>query len=132
MRLRRADGVYRWHLGRCVPIYDALGQLVQWYGTSTDIDARKRNELRQQFLFDLDDGFYSASYLRAWAFEVSLREYLKTKFGSQWWASKRAGDFLKEIWETGDRYTADEMASQIGVGPISFELLIEEFNTILR
>jgi len=86
----------------------------------------------EEFLFDLDDGFYSASYLRAWAFEVSLREYLKTKFGSQWWASKRAGDFLKEIWETGDRYTADEMASQIGVGPISFELLIEEFNSTLK
>lgn len=86
----------------------------------------------EEFLFDLDDGFYSASYLRAWGFEVSLREYLKTKFGSQWWSSKRAGDFLKEIWETGDRYTADEMASQIGVAPISFELLIEEFNTILR
>ena len=86
----------------------------------------------EEFLFDLDDGFYSASYLRAWAFEVSLREYLKTKFGSQWWASKRAGDFLKEIWETGDRYTADEMASQIGVGTISFELLIEEFNSTLK
>lgn len=85
-----------------------------------------------EFLFDLDDSFYSASYLRAWAFEVSLREYLKTRFGSRWWSSPRAGDFLKEIWETGDRYSADEMAAQIGVGPIRFDPLIDEFNAALK
>jgi oligoendopeptidase F len=85
-----------------------------------------------EFLFDLDDSFYSASYLRAWAFEVSLREYLKTRFGSRWWASGRTGAFLKEIWETGDRYTADEMAAQIGIGPIGFDPLIDEFKLALK
>ena len=85
-----------------------------------------------EFLFDLDDSFYSASYLRAWAFEVSLREHLKTRFGRRWWASQRAGDFLKEIWETGDRYTADEMAGQVGIGPIGFDPLIDEFNSVLK
>jgi hypothetical protein len=84
-----------------------------------------------EYLFDLDDSFYSASYLRAWAFEVSLRDYLKMRFGSRWWSSLRAGDFLKQIWETGDRYTADEMASQIGIGPIQFDPLIDEFNSSL-
>jgi len=85
-----------------------------------------------EFLFDLDDSFYSASYLRAWAFEVSLREHLKTRFGIRWWGSQRAGNFLKELWETGDRYTADEMAAQIGIGPISFDPLIDEFNQALK
>ena len=85
----------------------------------------------EEFLFDLDDSFYSASYLRAWAFEVQLREYLKTRFGARWWASRRAGYLLKEVWETGDRYTADEMASQIGIGPIKFDPLIDEFNLAL-
>jgi hypothetical protein len=85
-----------------------------------------------EFLYDLDDSFYSASYLRAWAFEVALREYLKTRFGSRWWASMRAGNFLKEIWETGDRYTAEEMASQIGIGTITFDSLIDEFNRAMR
>jgi hypothetical protein len=84
------------------------------------------------FLFDLDDSFYSASYLRAWAFEVSLREHLKTRFGRRWWTSPRAGDFLKELWETGDRYTADEMAAQVGIGPIGFDPLIDEFNSALK
>jgi len=90
-------------------------------------DATKFKTGETEYLFDLDDAFYSAGYLRAWAFEVALREYLVTRFGNAWWSSRRAGNFLKEIWETGDRYTADEMASQIGVGPIDLELLTEDF-----
>ena len=93
--------------------------------------ATRFNYRQTEFLFDLDDAFYSANYLRAWAFEVALREYLKERFGSSWWASRRAGNFLREIWETGDRYTADEMARQIGAGAITFDLLIEEFNRAL-
>lgn len=85
-----------------------------------------------EFLSDLDDGFYSASYVRAWALEVQLREHLRTRYGQRWWGSRRAGNFLKELWETGDRYTADEMAAQIGIGPITFDPLIDEFNQMLR
>ena len=46
---RAADGVYRWHLGRAVPMHDAEGQIVKWFGTCTDIDDYKRveAELRQ-------------------------------------------------------------------------------------
>jgi hypothetical protein len=80
-----------------------------------------------EFLYDLDDSFYSASYVRAWAFEIMLREYLKSRFGKQWWQSRRAGGLLREIWATGDRYTADEMAGQIGLGPMGFDMLVEEF-----
>ncbi|MFN8489368.1 MAG: PAS domain S-box protein [Caldilineaceae bacterium] len=53
MRLRRADGVYRWHLMRTVPVHDADRRIVNWYGTATDIDERKRAELNQKFLTDL-------------------------------------------------------------------------------
>jgi PAS domain S-box-containing protein len=40
-RIRRADGSYRWHLGRSVPFF-AEGRLVRWYGTATDINDQKR------------------------------------------------------------------------------------------
>ncbi len=43
-RLRRADGIYRWHLGRAVPWRNKDGQLTKWYGTATDIDDHKKNE----------------------------------------------------------------------------------------
>jgi hypothetical protein len=99
---------------------------------SLQTEATKFRTEPAEFLYDLDDSFYSASYVRAWAFEVALREHLKSRFGRRWWASLRAGGFLKEIWETGDRYTVDEMASQIGIGPITFDPLIDEFNQALK
>jgi diguanylate cyclase (GGDEF)-like protein/PAS domain S-box-containing protein len=43
-RLRRADGEYRWHLGRGLAMRDADGRVVQWVGTCTDIDDAKRAE----------------------------------------------------------------------------------------
>jgi formate hydrogenlyase transcriptional activator len=48
-RLRRFDGEYRWFLIRAVPARDESGKVVSWYGSSTDIEDRKRAEekLRQ-------------------------------------------------------------------------------------
>jgi PAS domain S-box-containing protein len=50
MRLQRADGEYRWFLVRTVPLRDERGNIVKWYGSSVDIEDRKRAEddLRRQ------------------------------------------------------------------------------------
>jgi len=44
LRFRRADGQYRWHLDRGVPLRDEDGNIVKWYGVVTDIEDRKRAE----------------------------------------------------------------------------------------
>ena len=48
-RVRRFDGEYRWFLVRAVPVRDEWRKVIRWYGTSTDIEDRKRAEekLRQ-------------------------------------------------------------------------------------
>jgi PAS domain S-box-containing protein len=43
-RLRRADGVYRWFLLRAAPLRDERGNVVKWYGTTADIEDRRRAE----------------------------------------------------------------------------------------
>jgi PAS domain S-box-containing protein len=43
-RLRRFDGEYRWFLFRGVPLRDEQGKIAKWYGSSTDIEDRKRTE----------------------------------------------------------------------------------------
>ncbi|HEX4650710.1 MAG TPA: PAS domain S-box protein [Granulicella sp.] len=43
-RVRRGDGQYRWFLFRGVPLRNQAGDIVQWYGTNTDIEDRKRAE----------------------------------------------------------------------------------------
>jgi PAS domain S-box-containing protein len=51
-RFRSADGTYRWHLGRAVPIFHEDATIDFWIGTATDIDDRKRIEEAQRFLLD--------------------------------------------------------------------------------
>jgi PAS domain S-box-containing protein len=43
-RLRRFDGEYRWFLFQAEPLRDEAGNIVKWYGSSTDIEDRKRTE----------------------------------------------------------------------------------------
>lgn len=44
-RLRRHDGVYRWHLGLAIPIRSEEGTIREWLGTNTDIhDAKMATE----------------------------------------------------------------------------------------
>jgi PAS domain S-box-containing protein len=44
MRMRRADGEYRWFLVRTAPLRDEQGNVVKWYGVSIDIEDRKQAE----------------------------------------------------------------------------------------
>jgi PAS domain S-box-containing protein len=52
-RFRAADGTYRWHLGRAVPIRDANGEIDFWVGTATDIHDHKRTQESQRFLLEV-------------------------------------------------------------------------------
>ncbi len=45
-RLRRADGAYRWWLIRAVPLLDAGGLVIKWFGTCTDIHDLRESEIR--------------------------------------------------------------------------------------
>ncbi|HEY9696265.1 MAG TPA: PAS domain-containing protein [Trichocoleus sp.] len=60
-RLKRADGVYRWHLTRAFPLLDDNGAIVKWFGTCTDIDDWKRMEQTQRFLAQASQTFVAAS-----------------------------------------------------------------------
>jgi PAS domain S-box-containing protein len=50
IRLRRADGAYRWFRTLAVPVRDREGRIIKWFGTNTDIDDRKRAEAELQDL----------------------------------------------------------------------------------
>lgn len=43
-RLRRADGEYRWHRVRRVPLRGGTGEVIKWYAIAFDIDERRRTE----------------------------------------------------------------------------------------
>ncbi|MCS6885257.1 MAG: hypothetical protein RMM17_12580 [Acidobacteriota bacterium] len=67
--------------------------------------------------------FVSARMLYAAMFAAALKDYLMTRYGRSWWMNVRAGNLLKELWNTGYRYTSVELAEQLGLGRLSFEPL---------
>jgi PAS domain S-box-containing protein len=50
-RLRRSDGVYRWHLSRALPMRDAAGRIVLWVGSNTDLhEVKEADRRKDEFL----------------------------------------------------------------------------------
>lgn len=84
------------------------------------------------WLKDLSNGFCAADHLRGWMCEAMLREYLRTKYGNSWIMSRSAAGFLKEIWETGQLYSADELCKEIGMGDLTPQLLMDEISEGLK
>ncbi|MGH1396284.1 MAG: PAS domain-containing protein [Trichormus sp.] len=54
IRYRKSDGSYRWHLTRAVPIQNEQGEIVKWFGSSTDIDDYKQLEAERNRLLQLE------------------------------------------------------------------------------
>lgn len=50
-RFRAANGTYRWHVSRAIPVRNAQGNITMWIGSNTDIDEQKRQEeLKDEFI----------------------------------------------------------------------------------
>ncbi|HEY9401058.1 MAG TPA: hypothetical protein VIQ24_00090 [Pyrinomonadaceae bacterium] len=72
-----------------------------------------------------------AVYLRARLFATALGEYFRTRYGHRWWSTSKAADELIDMWNTGSRYTVEELASLVGLGALSFDLLADRVNSTL-
>jgi PAS domain S-box-containing protein len=99
-RLRRYDGEYRWFLFRAVPLRDESGDIAKWYGSSTDIEDRKRaeEELRRS--------------------ESKLIEAQRVS---------QTGSFFWNI-STGERVGSEELFRILGYDPshvLTFEMILE-------
>jgi PAS domain S-box-containing protein len=64
-RLRGHDGTYRWFEARAIPLKDSSGNVLQWFGATTDIDDRKRAEEIAAFMSRASDELARLSDYRA-------------------------------------------------------------------
>ncbi len=81
-RVRRANGEYRWMFHRKVPLRDAHGSIVKWYGSSLDIHERKTTDeqLRRNTHALQRSEFYLAEgqrlgHMGSWAFDPAGFDY---------------------------------------------------------
>jgi hypothetical protein len=80
-------------------------------------------------LADMDAGFYSADYLRAWIRSAQLRAYLRREVGQDWWRLERTGELLRELFREGTRPTTEEIAARIGFDPLDTAPLVAELTS---
>ncbi len=75
VRSRRSDGQYRWQLDRGVPLRDEDGNIVKWFGVTTDIEDRKRaEEARGRNEFYLSEA-QRLAHMGSWGFNPAGFEH---------------------------------------------------------
>ena len=80
----------------------------------------------ENFLSDMDSGFYSADYLRAWIRSAQLRRSLISDVGEDWWRRPETGERLRELFREGTRPTSEEIAGRLGCDPLDTAPLLHE------
>ena len=78
------------------------------------------------YLADMDGGFYSADYLRAWIRSAQLRDYLVREIGQDWWRNAETGDRLRALFLEGTRPSSEEIAARLGYQPLDTAPLSRE------
>jgi hypothetical protein len=77
-------------------------------------------------LADMDAGFYSADYLRAWIRSAQVRAHLRREVGEDWWRNPETGARLRDLFREGTRPTTEEVADRIGFDPLDTAPLVAE------
>ena len=77
----------------------------------------------ENYLVDVDPGFYSAQYLRAWFLEAGLRMILQDRFSKEWFRNPEAGEFLRSLWGMGQQFNSPQLLLKMGGGKLNADPL---------
>ena len=80
------------------------------------------------YLSDMDAGFYSADYLRAWIRCAQLRRHLRREVGEDWWRSAATGEILRGLFAEGTVPSSEDVAARLGFEPLDTEPLVAELS----
>jgi hypothetical protein len=124
---RRYTAKLRYELGFWSAFAEERGTSERDYSTllteATGIRYDPRN-----YLADMDAGFYSADYLRAWIRAAQLRTFLLREVGEDWWRSQKTGEILRDLFLEGTRPTSEEVAARLGYEPLDTGPLVEDLS----
>ena len=124
---RRYTAKLRYELGFWSAFDEERGRSERDYSTLLTEATGIRYDPRS-YLSDMDSGFYSADYLRAWIRSAQLRMVLLREVGDDWWRNERTGEILRELFLEGTRPTSEEIAARIGYDPLDTGPLVEDLS----
>ena len=81
-----------------------------------------------QYLSDMDAGFYSADYLRAWIRSPQLADHLRREVGEDWWRRPETGERLRALFAEGTRPRSEDVAVRLGYDPLDTGPLVAELD----
>ena len=124
---RRYTAKLRYELGFWSSFAEERGRSPRDYSTRLTDATGIRYDPRG-YLSDMDEGFYSADYLRAWIRSAQLRAHLIGEVGDDWWRSEATGDILRALFAEGTRPTSEEIAARLGFDPLDTGPLVESLS----
>lgn len=87
---------------------------------------------RADAFVDVDPGYYSARYLRAWQLSALLDETLTERYDEDWWRNPRAGPWIvQSLFAEGQRELAHELAQRVSGRELSFAPLVRGIERLL-
>ncbi len=86
----------------------------------------------EDYLQDVDPGFYAARYLRAWQLEAAVTAELTRRYDEDWFRNPRAGGFVQHLMSRGQADPADRLAAEVTGAPLSFGPLLSRLETELQ
>ncbi|HEY7150126.1 MAG TPA: hypothetical protein VH391_00415 [Solirubrobacterales bacterium] len=82
---------------------------------------------RESWLADVDEGFYAACYLQAWALEARWRAAVREAHGESWFERAAAGEWVRGLWRQGQQLDARELLDATTGGELDFGELAQAF-----
>jgi hypothetical protein len=122
---RRYAAKLRYELGFWSAFGEEQGRSPRDYATRLTAATGLRYDERGH-LSDMDAGFYSADYLRAWIRSAQLRAHLRREVGEDWWRSEATGEILRELFAEGTRPSSEDIARRLGFDPLDTGPLVAE------
>jgi hypothetical protein len=124
---RRYTAKLRYELGFWSAFAEERGSSERDYSSALTSATGIRYDPRN-YLADMDAGFYSADYLRAWIRSAQLRTFLLGEVGDDWWRSEATGEILRDLFLEGTRPTSEEMAGRLGFDPLDTGPLVADLS----
>jgi hypothetical protein len=122
---RRYAAKLRYELGFWAAFRGERGESSRDYASLlTDATGLRYDE--RGYLSDMDSGFYSADYLRAWIRSAQLSAYLRREVGDDWWRSEGTGEILRGLFAEGTRPSSEDVARRLGFDPLDTGPLVAE------
>lgn len=79
-----------------------------------------------RFRTDVDGFFYSADYSRCFILSTQLDQYMRDKYGPQWFTNPEVGKFMRTLWTYANSLQPDELARKLGDKALDPDIFVNE------